>query len=340
MFRRLLSTIFRVTAFVSILTLLPRMATAPADSKSPADQTVIGMQLTYRVRYRSEGYTELGNALGGVSESRAPTRHSLLASLEAAEILNEMVTTALSAVGSPEAQDALCEAVRAKKDDVRALSSLVPVLGSFGLPTQRVIALLTNLSHSPSPDVRSMAVLAFGAAAKNLAPKSPHRADLIVKDLVGRLSSSKSTDDRLTLLLALSNTGSDTARSIIVSQQADPSPTVRRTVCTALSSFQHPDSVRALTKMLKSDQDPNVRASAVQALAAQNREPSVKEALLQAAQRDIADNVRVAAMFSLTDLVHSDGKVHDVIASLTQGDGSEVVRKQAAILLQGANAGK
>src|ERR1700693_4263145 len=87
MFRRLLSTIFRVTVFASVLALPPRMATAPADSESAAHQTLTGKQLTYRVRYRAEGYTELSNAIGAASQSEAPNRHNLLASLEATEIL-------------------------------------------------------------------------------------------------------------------------------------------------------------------------------------------------------------------------------------------------------------
>jgi hypothetical protein len=196
----------------------------------------------------------------------------------------EMITTALSSVGSPEAQDALCTAIRSKKDDLHAMTALVPVLGSLHQPTQRAVSVLQELSRSSSPDVRSTALLALGGAAKNLAPTSNKRSNLIVSYLAARLFASAIVDEKTTLLLALGNSRSGKAESIIMNQRYDPSPELRRIAITALGDFQSNASLQALCDALKDDQDPQVRSAAAQALGPHSRVNLAKDGLLFAAQ--------------------------------------------------------
>jgi HEAT repeat protein len=245
----------------------------------------------------------------------------------------EIITTALASVGSAEAQNALCSAIRTRSGEPGVLVALVPALGSVSQPSEQVVALLKELAGSPYPEVRSVAVLALGAAAKNLSSHSADRSNRIVRDLAKQLTSS-TQDEKGTILLALGNTGSDTARIAILNQKTDRSSAIRRSVSSALAGFESSDSDQALCHMLKADEDSHVRAAAAQALVSRNRVTLVKIALLAAAQQDKADNVRVASLFALTNLLSKDDGVRTVMERAAKSDGSEVVRQQASSLLE------
>jgi hypothetical protein len=115
---------------------------------------------------------------------------------------------------------------------------------------------------------------------------------------------------------------------------------LRKTVVTALTDFNSSSSVRALCESLSIDGDVRVRAAAAQALASHIQISSARDALLQAANQDPAESVRLASVFALTNLIATDDHVREVIAALAKEDSSATVRKQAASLLQkvdGAN---
>jgi HEAT repeat protein len=245
-----------------------------------------------------------------------------------------MITTALSSVGSPEAQDALCTAIRAKESDAQALVTLVPTLGSFHQPTERVVALLQELSQSSSRDIRSTALLALGATAKNLAPQLSKRSGAIISDLAFRFAGSSLLDEKASLLLALGNSGSKEAENIILSQKNNPSLELRTTAISVLADFQSDESLRALCDTLRADQNPQARSTAAQALGPRSGVDIAKDSLLHAAQDDLAESVRIASMFALTALIPRDARVREVIDTIAQNDTSETVRKQAASLLQ------
>ncbi len=119
-----------------------------------------------------------------------------------------------------------------------------------------------------------------------------------------------------------------------MSQRNDPSPELRRIAITALGDFQSNASLQALCDALNDDQDPQVRSAAAQALGPHSKINLAKGALLYAAQRDLAESVRLASMFALTDLIPRDEHVREIIGTLAEQDSSATVRKQAASLLQ------
>jgi HEAT repeat protein len=244
---------------------------------------------------------------------------------------SQTVATALAAVGVTESQDALCDAIRFLATDLRALATLIPFVGSIEQPTERVITVLSELGHSPSLQVRATALLALGTAARNLSHQSIERSNRIVNELVHQLSSA--TDDTANVLLALGNTGSDVAMQAILTRMHDQSPAVRRSVSSALAGTASPDSDAALCAMLKTDREPLVRTAAAQALKGRSKIAIAKNALMQAAQQDQAENVRIASMFALTDLISSDHETRTVVATMAERDPSEVVRKEASTLL-------
>jgi hypothetical protein len=251
----------------------------------------------------------------------------------------EMLGTALASVGSSAAQRALCGAIQARKVDSRSLTTLVPLLGSIDRPTKQVSALLEELTHSSSREVQSVALLGLGAVARKLSKQSPTGSNTIVSELVDRLSVAAS-DDKATVLLALGNTGSNRAMTVIVAQRADRSPGIRRAVAAALSGFQATVSDQTLCEMLKTDQDSQVRAAAAQALTTRNGVVIIKKTLLAATQQDKAENVRIASLFALTDRIPTDEAIQRIIATVARTDNSEVVRKQARSLLEQGTARK
>jgi len=303
----------------SLHSLLDALADIDSGTASQDHQMNVYLKLKALVYLHPEASRSLGSRLL-VADPASPS--------------TQTITTALSAVGSSEAQDALCEMIRAKKEDLRALRGLVPILGSLHLPTQRVVVLLQELSRSSSRDIRSMALLALGGAAKNLAPVSPKQSSAIVGDLARQYSSSTTVDEQTTLLLALGNSGSERAEGIILSQRNNHSPEVRRIVFAALGDFKSSASLQALCETLSVDQDPQVRSAAAQALGPRSKINVAKDALLHAAQQDVAESVRLASLFALTDLIPRDERVREIVRALAERDGSAAVREQATSLLQ------
>jgi HEAT repeat protein len=302
----------------SAQSLLSALSEIDSGSVSREGQMNVYLKLKALVYLHPEASRTLGNRLA-VADPKNPSA--------------EMITTALSAVASPEAQDALCAVIRSTRDDVQSLTRLVPALGSLPQPTEQVVALLQQLSHSSSGDVRSMALLALGGAAKNLAHVSNKRSTAIVSDLAGQLTASQVGDEKTTLLLALGNSGTAQAENIILSQRNDKSTEMRRVAVTALGDFQSDATLRALCDALKADPESQVRSAAAQSLAPRSSAKLAKDALLQAAQQDVAESVRLASVFALTALIPRDVHVREVVNAIAENDTSEGVRKQAASLL-------
>jgi HEAT repeat protein len=303
----------------SAQSLLDALSEIDSGSVSRDGQMNVYLKLKALVYLHPEASRTLGNRLA-VADSKNPS--------------TEMITTALSAVASPEAQDALCAAIRSKRDDVQTLTRLVPALGSLPQPTERVVTLLQQLSHSSSRDVQSMALLALGGAAKHLAQVSNKRSSAIVSDLASQLTGSHAADEKATLLLALGNSGTVQAENVILSQRNDESTEMRRIAINALGDFQSDATLHALCDALKADSEPQVRSAAAQSLAPRSSAKLAKDALLQAAQQDVAESVRLASIFALTALIPRDVHVREVVNAIAQNDSSEGVRKQAASLLQ------
>jgi hypothetical protein len=253
---------------------------------------------------------------------------------------SEIVVTALSAVGSADAQDVLCAATRSRASDGKGLSILLPSIGSLTEPTACVVALVQELSTSASREIRSLALLALGSIARNLETLSKQRSNVIVRDLATRLSSPVVADDKTTVLLALGNTNSELARTVVIAERLNPSPTYRRAVASSLAGFSSAPSDTALCEMLRKDVDAQVRSAAAQALGARNRIESVKHALLDAALQDQVDGVRIASLFALTPLIAEDVSVQRVVQRIADRDASEVVRRQASSLLPGGGSQK
>ncbi len=252
----------------------------------------------------------------------------------------DLIITALSAVGTSEAQDALCAVARAKKNDSSARIRLVAALGSLRRPAEGVVQLLYEFSHSSSRDIRSVSLLALGGAAKNLANVSGKRSTAIVIDLADRWSVSKDIDEKTTLLLALGNSASKRSEDILLKERTGQSPELRRTAVTALADFQSPKSIRGICDSLNVDSDVRVRSAAAQSLAPHIQVTAVRDALLRAVQRDDAESVRLASMFALTDLIPRDDHVREVIGVIAKEDSSATVKGQANSLLQKAGGAR
>ncbi len=60
---------------------------ADNNDSATANRALVGTQLTYRVHYKSEGYTERPATQVASSGGETPTRHNLLGTLEGVEIL-------------------------------------------------------------------------------------------------------------------------------------------------------------------------------------------------------------------------------------------------------------
>src|SRR5262249_24697474 len=118
---------------------------------------------------------------------------------------------ALANSGRPQAQAALAEAVRARRQDWPALAEMLPAPGMAKAPTPVVEATLFEVAQSSSAEIRSTAQLALGTLAHGLARSEPARADSIVRWALARLEAVRSAVERRQFLLVLGNAGASRA---------------------------------------------------------------------------------------------------------------------------------
>ncbi len=280
---------------------------------------------------RTRTYLKL-KALLILEPAQSPVFQKALTAADLSKASSRMIAGALAAAGTPQTQSALCAVVEARKGDGAALTRLVPELGSIPKPTEATVRFLSDFSRTIAiGEGRAAALMALGSMAGSLSKAAPQRAETIVQDLIARWSPMK---DQAILLLALGNSQSPRAQRFILTQKGDASTVVRRAAATALSSFHSTESDDALCGLLKSDSDPSVRSAAAQSLTPRNAIPLVRQALLNAAQQDKMDSVRIAGMFAVSSTIPKDREVRSVIEKISKSDASKSVREQAAKLLE------
>ncbi len=129
-----------------------------------------------------------------------------------------MLATALSTVGSTQAQDALVDVLSVRADDIASANILIPALGMTDKPTPKAEGTLRELIHSSNKeDVVSTAGLSLGAMAGNLAEQDPERSRAIVESVQKDYQNAETDQQKQYLLSVLGNAGSEQALPVISS---------------------------------------------------------------------------------------------------------------------------
>ncbi len=186
----------------------------------------------------------------------------------------KVLTTALNAIGHPEAQSALAAAVLARPSDEKALFKLLFALSTVERPTPEAErALRTLMEKTPDPNVVVMARLSLGSMARRLAETAPDRAADIVAEFCRGLASARTSDAKKSYLLALGNAGSAAALPAVRPFIGDANADLRAAAVRSLRFVTTAEAEGVILRALSSDPEAEVRAQAVEALADRDMTP-------------------------------------------------------------------
>lgn len=179
----------------------------------------------------------------------------------------EVVSGALGSVGHSQAQSALVEAMKFRETEWPAMATLIPALGGARTPASESIDYMFRLAFgSRSREISSTARLAAGTMIKNVEADSPQLASALVKRLVDGMKLARTASEQGELLLALGNTGSASALSVIADFAGHRDPVLRAFAMRALRWVDGERAGALLAKAAGADADSTVRAEAARAL--------------------------------------------------------------------------
>jgi len=246
-----------------------------------------------------------------------------------------LLAGALCSVGNPAAQSVLVRTIKRRDYDWSVLALLIPALGDVDTPTKETEAIINDLANnSKDPNISSMARLALGLIAKNLADDDPDRSVKIVKYMINKLENSKTLSAQREFLLSLGNSRSALALSAIKNYISDDSPNLRATSVSALSWINSDEADSLLVQTLLFDADSTVRVVAAQALGCREISPALYEFQKKVLFSEKAQTVRMAILDNLSNVKDKFPEAEHLIRQIAEDDKSIEVRKVALNIIK------
>ena len=179
----------------------------------------------------------------------------------------EVLSSALSAAGYPESQQALIVAMQRRESDWPVMAALIPSLGSVKTPVREAVDYMRHIAfESANPDIASTARLALGTMANRLGSDQGSMALQVVNELGQKLRTATTIGDQSSYILALGNAAAPEALILIERYATDSSVVLRANTMTALRWIPGDKPRSILEKALQDDPDPTVREAARRAL--------------------------------------------------------------------------
>ncbi len=262
------------------------------------------------------------------------TMGELLANANPEGLSMRLLASVLGVTGSPQAQQALADAIRRRREDWPAQAFLLPALGQCAEPSTASINLLEELAYnSLHVPIASTAQLMLGTMAFNLARQGkPEKAAVIVESALSRLSQSTSVPLTTRYLLCLGNAGSLSALPALQTWISNSDAELRASAIYALRWIEAPEVDPILLHALDSDPAPEVRLKAIDALKFRNSTGAVVSALKGVVIGDASPRVRLAALGNLWDLRSTFPDVLPAVEAACK-DSDEDIRNLAESML-------
>ncbi len=246
-----------------------------------------------------------------------------------------VLVSALGGAGTPQAQAALRQLIRSRRNDRQAESSLIGNLTAAARPEARTIALLESVASGPlTREAPSTALLSLGIAAQRLSASDTRRAAAVVRGLIDRLAATRSPQGRLVVLEALGNAGLPEAKPAIFAYRTDPNDDIRAAAIYSLRWLHGNGVDAALRSAVTSDASGNVRAAAVSAFSYHRIRAGDFSALVHAARHDPSSQVRIPAVDAIWSVRSRFPDAYRVVQAVAQRDPKETVRRAAQQMLQ------
>lgn len=242
---------------------------------------------------------------------------------------------ALSAAGTPEAQEVLADVLRDGKAHKDAREDAAIALSMSENPQHESLEAVRRAMHDRDPEVASASTLAAGNLARQLAENDPDTAKDVVGELLARLDRSTGADEQVMLLRALGNSGDLRALPYAERFLLSSTDIVRAAACDTLTFVKSEAADNLLVRAMGRDESEMVRGNAVRVSAHRPFEAYFAP-LARVLAEDTAASVRLAAVERL-GLASQDPRVLEVIRRAMQ-DANEDVRNAATAIVSPAPA--
>lgn len=264
-----------------------------------------------------------------------PRIHDLLRSAEVDAPWFQTMTSALLNISSPEAQRVLAGLSLERRDEPKAMESLIPDLGFLQNPEPEVEEALRLLQqHEPT---RNMADLAFATMGSQLAqataPDARERLQRVVEDVHAGLQSQNSGE--LTHGLDMvGNLSSPESLPFLKDVLRHENPEVRAVAAFALRDIKSAEAEGLLKGVLSGEENAEVRLQAATALQNFKTSRELLDFVGVILLREGSERVRIQLLLAVAKARFVDPEgVRRVLVSRSQGDPHEQVRTYADILL-------
>ncbi|HEX3763325.1 MAG TPA: HEAT repeat domain-containing protein [Kofleriaceae bacterium] len=199
-------------------------------------------------------------------------------------------------------------------------------------PDPATLASLESLLDDGDPTLREAAAYAYGASLAAQRRLDPAAAAAALARLAARVGPSGARDRRILALRALGNAGDAAALPAIQLALDDSDPDLREAAVQALSSVMAPGVDELITRVLRHDASPRVRARAI--FVAGQRDPTTyADAIADLAVRDPDGSVRSSAVALLGHLLATAPRAREALAQVASADPDPELRKRAHQLL-------
>lgn len=249
----------------------------------------------------------------------------------------QVVATALSTVGSPEAQAALRVALNERSESVDAAEVLVPALGMTELPTPESEEALKRLIQTSKHEaVVSVAGLSLGIMASHLGDQFPERESKIVEGVIRDYENAETTSQKQYLISVLGNAGSEVSRSVINDALKSGEVSLKEEATRALRGLPGKEVDDQILRLAAGEggQEVGVKKSAAFALGFREPTPELSEQAKKLYSAESSDEVRTELLKSVFQFREADPGVRDFLKSVQEKDPNQELRKMASDFYQ------
>jgi hypothetical protein len=180
-------------------------------------------------------------------------------------------------------------------------------------------------------NLRTLAILALGNAAKNNSPESAMSTASFVKDAAEAYTKSTQVNEKILWLAALGNAGHNAAFETLSKAATHSDPELRAQAAYSLRFLTHPEQA-ALLQTLLADTTDSVRTRAAQALL-ESGSPQTTNILLQHLAHEESATLRMQILRGLWLSQKEHARVRPTLEQAARDDASPRVRTFAQSLL-------
>jgi HEAT repeat protein len=248
----------------------------------------------------------------------------------------QTLISALASSGTPAAQEALAELIRAPGEDPQARHSVVLALTRTPTPSAGSVALLETLLEDPTSG--SQALYGLGTFSRRFRDAGDHEAAARIGELLlKRLARADSEFALSRTLRALSNAGYAPALPALRRLLDDAREQVRVDAVTALRLLTTAEADELIGTKLKLDPSKEVRRAAV-AAAAVRAPTKVLSSALEQASKDRDTHVRYRATALMVSWLSKQPSLRRTLGNIAARDPEPQVRAAAKLGLEAARS--